>query len=415
MNTKITKLFIPFILLFNINLKAQQWNPVGATVLNGTDSLPSSAQLVGFGSNMYCGTDSGLFVSPDNGVTWQNITYNKPNILKESAQRVFVAGNGDMYVGTKLHLFKSTDNGSSWNRITTIHDSLYYRGIAEIGGNIVVSYHVNFATGGAYYSSDNGVTWTQSTGLANVPKGRFLVDGNTLYLGGEKMYKSTDNGQSFSIAGTTTCTIGTIWDVAKLGNGIFGGDIGGGGLIASMDNGNTWNKNFIDTNNTFCQVFSVIEGCGALVMTTSGGSVCNGIKTSLDTGKTWVNFSTGLPGFVTYVGRNSNGSSFFCKSGKKVYRYDNACYVAGIKSLNSQITQASVYPNPSNGNLTIKLSGAVPDKATIKIFNTLGQPAFQHNIQEALSNVGLNLPAGIYFYRIESNERTISDGKLIIN
>lgn len=68
--------------------------------------------------------------------------------------------------------------------------------------------------------------------------------------------------------------------------------------------------------------------------------------------------------------------------------------------------QFSVYPNPSNGKVTINLGDEYPE-ATVVVRNTLGQEVFKKNYT-TVHNIGLNIEggSGVYFIEISSaNEK----------
>ena len=66
------------------------------------------------------------------------------------------------------------------------------------------------------------------------------------------------------------------------------------------------------------------------------------------------------------------------------------------------------FPNPSNG--TINISGNV--NGELKIFNALGEEVFNQQISKS-SNLQINLPKGIYFAQLISEEKLYSQ-KIII-
>jgi photosystem II stability/assembly factor-like uncharacterized protein len=395
-----------------------QWQQIGYMIVNGNDTVNGSNMIRGFGANMYGCTSKGIFQSADNGTTWTNITYNTPVIQNEPINCVFVALNGDMYAGSTRRLYKSLDNGSTWAWLSTLPDSLDFTDVNEMNGNIVASYKVGFSTGGAFYSSNGGLTWTASTGLTNLPKWRFLADGNTLYLGSSAaVFKSTDDGQSWSVAGTGFSG-GGLRDVIKSGNAFFAGDVGGGGLYGSYDNANTWANVDTVAFDPFCQVFSVTAASN-MIIAAMDGTPCNPsgtspIKMSADTGNSWTVFMNNLPSsFYSVVGRNSAGTSFFTKqgNGKKVYRFD---LVTGIAQGDLTKPSVSVYPNPFVTTATISVSGELKNYSFI-IYNILGEQVFQTAITASQTEIkNENLIPGIYFYELRDETNVSVTGKLIV-
>ena len=88
--------------------------------------------------------------------------------------------------------------------------------------------------------------------------------------------------------------------------------------------------------------------------------------------------------------------------------------VQDVAAENSQVT---VYPNPNKGSFSVALSGHLPEKASLNVFNELGQQVYSVPIGSGVTVVNLeSKAAGIYFYRVttETGSRLISEGKVIV-
>jgi len=85
----------------------------------------------------------------------------------------------------------------------------------------------------------------------------------------------------------------------------------------------------------------------------------------------------------------------------------------GVKesSLNSHIV---VYPNPSNGQITIKQFDKNQTADLIEIYNTVGQLVFTKKINSMTATVDTNLSKGIYFYSLSNSASQTFKNKLII-
>ena len=402
-------LILTIILFASVPKLLAQWEKTGYMVV-GSDTV-SGGNFKGFGNNVYSCTSKGIFRSGDNGETWTNITSNDPAIQNESMLSIFIADNGDIYAGSTKKLFKSFNNGTSWIWLNSAQDTISYNDIIEINGNIVASYSVGFSFGGAYFSTDAGVSWTKSTGLVNLPMYYFLADGNILFLGGrDGVYKSIDNGKTWETAGTGFPVSSGPRTIIKSGQYYFAADVGGNGLFASFDNAVTWSNVNPAVFNNFCQVFSITGGSGMIIATMDGA--CNGgapIKMSSDNGTTWVSFMDGLTaGFYPSVGKNSSGTLFFTKKGTVVYRYGS---VTGINDnyntpLNFALSQN--YPNPFNPSTSIGFRVSEFGFVSLKVYDVLGREVTTL-VNEELSTGTYNynfdaskLTSGIYFYKISA-------------
>jgi hypothetical protein len=85
----------------------------------------------------------------------------------------------------------------------------------------------------------------------------------------------------------------------------------------------------------------------------------------------------------------------------------------GIESYNGLIKAVTIYPNPFSTSITINNIAQI-DKAELRIYDVLGAELMSSliNYQTTTFETG-NLPSGIYFYKVISNNKTIQSGKLI--
>lgn len=408
-----------FILLITAFLFAQylsaQWTQVGYMIVNGTDTSKGCNIIKGFGGNVYCGTSKGLFVSADNGDNWSNLTYTVSPTANEDIASVLVASNGHIFIGSATALYKSTDGGSSWSTVSSLPITGKIWDIAEIGGNIVISFD-NSTDAGTYYSPDFGSSWNLSSGI-NSKVRRFFSDGATVYLGGTSngVYKSTDNGASWSVAGTGFPATPGIWSVDKIGSKLFAASVTGSGLFESADNGATWVSVAPPVFNGFCQVFSIAQNGSVLLASNDG--VCNNgssIRISTDNGATWNAFLSGItaPFYLPVLGKNSSGTSFFTKrgNGAEVFRYDYS--PTSVKNSFSKTDDITLYPNPSTGILNIK--GISAANASLVIYNIVGDEAYNFVISQDKATIELPVK-GMYLYKIMNDEgRLLKSGKIVI-
>ena len=91
------------------------------------------------------------------------------------------------------------------------------------------------------------------------------------------------------------------------------------------------------------------------------------------------------------------------------------CKVTSSSVIVGSISGMSIYPDPSNGNLIITMSGT-SDKSTVEIYNTIGQEVYTGTLFLGKNNIGLNTEAtGIYLYRvIDEDGSLIGEGKVMI-
>ncbi len=71
----------------------------------------------------------------------------------------------------------------------------------------------------------------------------------------------------------------------------------------------------------------------------------------------------------------------------------------------------TVFPNPTNGQITVKTEGK--GTTTFTVFDVLGNVVFSQKLSQETENISLNIPSGIYVSVIEMNGETTKN-KLII-
>jgi len=106
---------------------------------------------------------------------------------------------------------------------------------------------------------------------------------------------------------------------------------------------------------------------------------------------------------------DNNGLDDICFLGSdnKVRVILNMSPPAGINNFQTQLTEASVYPNPTNGNFSIDLGESYPTTSII-ITDLLGKTIQTNeftNIQ--ILNLKIDEPAGIYLLKIESGNQKV--------
>jgi len=89
----------------------------------------------------------------------------------------------------------------------------------------------------------------------------------------------------------------------------------------------------------------------------------------------------------------------------------------GIKSIEMNNDNLSIYPNPSNGVFTMELSGTAKESksASLYIYNMLGEKVFERQVSGAtkLSLDASALPEGTYFVKLVS-DKGYADKKITI-
>lgn len=175
-----------------------------STVGFGTLSVDSTDKTILLG-----GASRGLWISFDNGVTWQQKIGDGlfgPDVYKVVAdQNLFLAT-------TDNRAYKSTDGGVVWDEIVFLESKQikYF----EIKNNVVLAGSPN---SGLYRSTDFGQTWNELTSWEGSAAGTIEHFQNNFYAGKQiepnkySVFKSDDNGVSWQ--DTSLSSVGNILDL----------------------------------------------------------------------------------------------------------------------------------------------------------------------------------------------------------
>ena len=205
-------------------------------VQRGSIANHKIASLDIFGKNVLAGTaDSGIFISTDYGFSWTEANTGLLNLniagLTSTDTKIYAAtwmGGGGGFV--------SADSGNSWTPLMSLPDSIL-TAILAIGHNVFVSSFLLFS--GVFQSSDDGANWTQANlgGVTNYRINSFAKVGSNIFAGtgGGGVLRSTDLGKTWTSTGVNYLYI----------NGLAGNDsivLAGAapGIWRSSDNGLSW-------------------------------------------------------------------------------------------------------------------------------------------------------------------------------
>jgi polyhydroxybutyrate depolymerase len=101
---------------------------------------------------------------------------------------------------------------------------------------------------------------------------------------------------------------------------------------------------------------------------------------------------------------------------KEIWRFFNQykLLATGIsEQLSGSTNQVNIFPNPSNGLITIQLEKA--EQLNIQLYNLVGALVFEEKISGNNNIVDVNyLTKGVYFYSLKNKDGIVKNGKLIV-
>jgi len=85
-----------------------------------------------------------------------------------------------------------------------------------------------------------------------------------------------------------------------------------------------------------------------------------------------------------------------------------------VENLMNHDMKLTISPNPASDNITVRLEKAVKD-GMFEICDLQGRIVARYEMPEMNARFSVSsLPAGMYFYRLRSNENTLGGGKFVI-
>jgi photosystem II stability/assembly factor-like uncharacterized protein len=407
-----------------------------------TDSLHVN-DLAIFGYKVFAVTENaGIFISSDSGKVWTS--FNK-GLTNMNIEKVFASKNCVYIICSSGNIWQS--NGTSdWTLIMGgLPQGIEPVSLAFLGGKVYLASHGQ----GAFVKNENTGEWTNIN--KNLPTDHLTsitALGTNVYVGAHHGGVYVSNIENIVWKTTAKTSIDHTTMLSLNGDAIqalenYGGYVFAsykGGLLATSDEGKTWEKggnqfnlpSFTDVNkigfagervfvttennciysNALSEVplnvaFSEVKKAtcdnkaGELTIAFTGGTAPYKIKWS--TGETTTNISNLSTG--TYTVEITDKSGAIRKDSITLTR--EGC--VGIKEVNA--TKAQVYPNPSKGNISINAPATIQQ---VVIYNELGMKVkeiqYVNKTDMELETVFI---AGVYFVHIEhANGKHIE--KLII-
>ncbi len=316
------------------------------------------------------------------------------------------------FTGSILNWESSTDGGISWTVIantsaiqnytnlstTTLYRAVIQNGTCTTANSTFGSIEVNPASVG-------GTIIGSTTVCDSITSGTLTLSGFT----GSILYweKSTNGGATWSsIANTTNTQVFSGMTIATL----YRAEVKSGKCSSSTSSTGTVSI----ASPAVANFTSVING-GTVTFTNT--SVSNNGTSS------W-SFGDGTNSTLTSPSHTytSNGSfvvqlivSDSC--GGDTITKTVIISGLGISEWAYNNPNVSIYPNPFSISATIQLNIESSTESTFQLFDLYGKEVRNNTIQKGIKTLSLTrdgLPAGIYFYKIQSATEAIATGKIVI-
>ena len=281
-------------------------------------------------------TQTGVFISEDDGRTWQPTSITAENIkgvFNPRSGLVFASGVGEK------NFHRSLDNGISWStNVSGLPDSIPVSAIVELKGILFASVGdpqdaARRTGGGIYKSEDDGLTWLKSdnglsentkvSDLTLIENTLFVSTGYPIHIGDRGVFKSDDLGQSWQVAGLNDSQLRLIRTTSNQ-QLVAGSNVSS--IFISNNKGESWLQTGKEIENW--SVFQVIENNNYLFV--SGES---GIWRATIPVKEWKQIKKELGSLV----KLSNGNILMAENGVILRSENNGDTWESISDLNTEM------------------------------------------------------------------------------
>lgn len=358
-------------------------------------------------NEIFAGSNSYIFRSSDNGLNWIKID----TLFESRCTALYVDSNGYIFAGTFYgNIFFSKNNGHDWK---LIFDE-YYNAIVDFASNSAG--HLFFSNqSGVYRFSEDYSSYTklqnpplyyslQANDIAMNSYDHIFVGGD---LAGGGLWRSEDNGKTWAQINKVVSHDTTYFGVNSLGidsnNNIYAGT--SIGLFFSSDNGKNFRLIGFDDKrigdlfvNSIGTVFLAVEGS---------------VFYSPDSGNSWIEIDGGLgvPHIYDFV-LNSDG---YLYAGTPRGVYKSIYSTTTAKHNNVELPRNFIlhqnYPNPFNSRTTIPFFLSRQELAALRIYNLKGElikifPEKLYHIGDheliwdCTDNNGICISSGIYIAKL---------------
>lgn len=359
-------------------------------------------------SNIFAGTNGGIFLSGDGGIHWHSVN----NGLENTTVASMILRGNTLYAGTASGVFRSMDNGSTWTAARNGIEGYNVNAMAFNSNFLFAS--AQGPISGIFRSADNGDNWIRvDLDFPNYNYASSLAVSNEKIIAGtfdaiSEVIYSADNGQTWSVVNTGL----------PVGYGVPSVTILGSTVYAALSYQNpyylpgagVWKRPLSD-------FIPFILGGDTVVMTEKEGDLKTlGITSStpwmlqgtlpiwLEVDKTFGNGSDVLT--LTTLQANPSQQKRYTSLemiSEGITRYFTVVQLEKLNGIEDLISPAvSIFPNPTSGSVVIE-SSALYDKLTV--YNAPGQILSEQPVVSAKTRIDLSrYGRGVYYIRLSGEK-----------
>jgi ligand-binding sensor domain-containing protein len=374
-------------------------------------SFTDAICFASYGSNLFAGTDVGIFLSTNEGADWKALNSGLTSTIIRCLAIDSSTGRINLFAGTDDGVFISTNYGTNWT-----HTSLTNLSISALALNPISSgIHLFAGTAGqgVFLSTNNGTSWVQK-GLNDVFILSLLVSDSTLFAGTPLgLFILTDydtNWEQTSLTSWTTSIVMSGSNLFSIANGVSV-STDNGTSWATVDNGLTVSagNDDITAGNVYSLLVSSSPNGTDIFAGTDGG-----VYHTNNNGKLWRTINNGFPILAFVNSLAVNGANLFAGVDNYAVWRRPLSEITGLNDkqikLPTSFKLEQNYPNPFNPSTTINYQLPMTSYVTLNVYDILGREVKTLiNEQQTAGNHSVTfnaegLASGVYFYRIKTGE-----------
>ncbi len=248
----------------------------------GSIEAAQTFALLSVGSNLYAGTSGGVFVSADQGGTWNErntgLTTLHVNTLASSSANLLAGTNGG-------GVFRSSDNGRNWTNCGSLTSGGITYGVVRALAVSGQDHYAGTFGGGIFHSTNACSNWAPiNDGLGNSNVTALILSGTTLFAGteGGGVFRKLATDQSWQQVKEGLSNL-KVRALAVSGLTVLAGT-DGSGIFCSANGGQNWalcNTGFTNPNTT---INALVVNAADVFACTSG----DGVYRSSNQGMSWI-------------------------------------------------------------------------------------------------------------------------------
>lgn len=387
--------------LWNVNSHAvAQWQLRAITNQNVHALLTN-------GGFTYAGSDSGCYLSTDDGISWVRRSNGLPTDI-HFFPKAFAPSSSNLFAGTNGGgaVFLTTDNGGIWTAANSGIGTAAVHALIFIGNTLMAGTQTN----GIFRSTDNGGTWQSANGgLTSLAVHALLVTPGQVLAGADGgVFISTDGGSQWTLPSGGPLNIRSL---AALGTDLFAATRFNG-VYKSTNGGITWTADTVGMTSLDIRV--VIEHNSNLFAGTGTG----GVYVSANAGTSWSQINTGL-GDLSILSLGTSSTTLYAGT-QAGLNLPGGVWTIPLSQVVSVDERANIpvafalgqnYPNPFNPSTVIRYRIPTEGHVSLKVLDVLGRDvATLVEDVKAAGDYSItwdagNHSSGLYFYRLASEGR----------